>query len=169
MGIFSVAYSIGAAMYVSPEQAQNFMDEFEDLIHDIDGFGIFSHNLTIALPMFIPGFGMFWGLFSAWATGMAFSSFVTLAPELQNIPPLSILYLSPFGIMELAAYSLGISRSFLLIYTILKKLPITPSIKPTAIEIGIVVGLLLAGGYLEFYMLDLTQESGLQLPGMENT
>jgi hypothetical protein len=44
---------------VSEEEATLFMEEFEKLVLDIDAFGIFVHNTTIALPMFIPGFGVF--------------------------------------------------------------------------------------------------------------
>ena len=107
--------------------------------------------------MFIPGFGVAWGIFSAWSTGFAFAAIVTTIPEIQNIPPLTILFLSPFGLMEIIAYSLGISRSFILIRAITKKINLIQFIKPTIIEIGIVVGLLLAGGYLEFYMIELAQ------------
>ncbi|MBL7002061.1 MAG: stage II sporulation protein M [Nitrosopumilus sp.] len=150
---------------VSEEEANAFMEEFEELVLDIDAFGIFLHNSTIALPMFIPGFGVAWGLFSAWSTGFAFASIVSVTPEIADIPPLSILFLSPFGLMEIAAYSLGISRSFILIRAITKKINLISFIKPTVIEIGIVVGLLLAGGYLEFYMIELIQNEGLKMPG----
>lgn len=165
LGIFAAAYQIGSMSSVSEEEANAFMSEFEELILDIDAFGIFVHNTTIALPMFIPGFGVAWGLFSAWSTGFAFASIVMITPQLGEIPPLSILFLSPFGLMELVAYSLGISRSFILIRAISKKINLVPFIKPTVIEIGIVMALLLAGGYLEFYMLELAQEEGLELPG----
>ena len=163
--IFAVSYQIGSMSSVSEEEANAFMSEFEELILDIDAFGIFVHNTTIALPMFIPGFGVAWGLFSAWSTGFAFASIVMITPQLEEIPPLSILFLSPFGLMELVAYSLGISRSFILIRAISKKINLIPFIKPTIIEIGIVIVLLLAGGYLEFYMIELAQEEGLELPG----
>ena len=166
VAIFSAAYSIGAEIEVSEEEAQLFMEEFGELVDGIDGFGIFAHNTTLALPMFIPGFGIVWGLFSAWSTGMAFSAITTVTPELAEIPPLTILYLSPFGLMELTAYSLAISRSFMLIHAIIKKIPLNPQLKPTAIEVGIVVGLLLAGGYLEFYLIELAMESGLDMPGL---
>jgi len=165
LGIFAGAYQIGSMSSVSEEDANAFMSEFEELILDIDAFGIFVHNTTIALPMFIPGFGVAWGIFSAWSTGFAFASIVTIAPQLGEIPPLAILFLSPFGLMELFAYSLGISRSFILIRAISKKINLSPFIKPTVIEIGIVVALLLAGGYLEFYMIELAQEEGLDMPG----
>ncbi|MBT8252191.1 MAG: stage II sporulation protein M, partial [Nitrosopumilus sp.] len=36
---------------VSEDEANAFMKEFEALILDIDAFGIFSHNTTLALPM----------------------------------------------------------------------------------------------------------------------
>ncbi|WP_297441062.1 stage II sporulation protein M [Nitrosopumilus sp.] len=166
LGSFAAAYQIGSLSTVSDEEANMFMKEFEELVLDIDAFGIFTHNLTLALPMFIPGFGVGWGLFSAWSTGFAFASIAVTAPQIGEIPPLSILFLSPFGLMELAAYSLGISRSFILIRAVIKKIDLIKFLKPTLIEIGIVTGLLLAGGYLEFYMIELAQKEGLlDMPG----
>ncbi len=120
---------------VSEEEANMFMEEFKKLVLDIDGFGIFVHNTTIALPMFIPGFGIVWGLFSAWSTGYAFASIATIMPEIANISPLSILFLSPFGLMEIFAYSLGISRSFILIKAVITKTNLSQFIKPTIIGI----------------------------------
>ena len=165
LGIFTATYQAGSMSSVSEEEANAFMKEFEELILDIDAFGIFVHNTTIALPMFIPGFGIAWGLFSAWSTGFAFASIATTIPEVANVPPLAILFLSPFGLMEITAYSLGISRSFILIHAIIKKINLSPLIKPTVIEIGAVVALLLAGGYIEFYMIEMVQEEGLEMPG----
>ena len=161
VGLFAATFQIGSMSTVSVEEANAFMAEFEELVLDIDAFGIFIHNLTIALPMFIPGFGVVWGLFAAWSTGFAFAAIVVTAPQLADIPPLSILFLSPFGLMELVAYSFGISRSFILIRAIIKKIDLIPLLKPTLIEIGIMVGLLLAGGYLEFYMIELAREEGM--------
>lgn len=166
LGLFATAYQIGSMSTVSEEEASAFMTEFKELVLDIDAFGIFTHNLTIALPMFIPGFGVVWGLFAAWSTGFAFAAIVLTAPQLGEIPPLSILLLSPFGLMELVAYSFGISRSFILIRAVVKKIDLIQFIKPTLIEVGIVTGLLLAGGYLEFYMIELVQEEVLMdMPG----
>ena len=140
---------------VSLEDAELFMEEFNELIEDIDGIGIFLHNAMIAIVMFIPGAGVGWGLFSAFQTGQAFAAIALLTPEIASIPPLTLLYLSPFGLMELVAYSLGISRSYLLIYKIIKKISIKTDYKITATEIGIVIGLLLAGGFLEAYLIEV--------------
>ena len=112
LAIFTGIFQLGSMSTVSQDEADLFMEEFEKLVLDIDAFGIFVHNTTIALPMFIPGFGIFWGLFSSWSTGYAFAAIVTSMPEIAHISPLSILFLSPFGLMEISAYSLGISRSF---------------------------------------------------------
>ena len=166
LGIFAGAFQIGSMSSVSEEEADAFMSEFEDLVLDIDAFGIFVHNITIALPMFIPGFGVAWGIFAAWSTGFAFAAIASTVPEIADIPPLSILFLSPFGLIEVFAYSLGISRSFILIRAISKKINLIPFIKPTVIEIGIVLTLLLVGGYLEFYMIDLAQQEGLEMFGV---
>jgi len=165
LGIFTAAFQIGSMTSVSEEEAAAFMAEFEELVLDIDAFGIFTHNTIIALPMFIPGFGVVWGIFSAWSTGFAFAAIASTIPEIRDIPPLSILFLSPFGLMEIVAYSIGISRSFILIRAVSKKINLTQFIKPTAIEIGIVLILLLVGGYLEFYMIELVQQEGLEMPG----
>jgi hypothetical protein len=164
MGLFSVTFQLGSMTEVSEKDANIFMEEFEKLIEDIDAIGIFVHNTTISLPMFIPGFGVAWGLFSAWSTGFAFAAIVSITPELGEIPPLAILYLSPFGLMELGAYSLATSRSFILIRAITKKTNLRQFLKPTLIEIAILVGLLLAGGFLEDYMIKLSLEEGLEMP-----
>ena len=153
VAIFIGAYSIGAAMTVSDEDAMEFLKEFQLAIEGIDAVGIFTHNASIGLPMFIPGFGMIWGAFTAWSTGFAFSALATTNPLLESIPPLSVLLISPFGLMELAAYSIGMSRSMLLIHTIIKKNPLKNELRPTAIEVGIVIALLLAGGFIEFIMI----------------
>ena len=164
MGLFTVVFQIGTMSEVSEEEANIFMEEFEKLVMDIDAMGIFLHNTAISLPMFIPGFGVAWGLFSAWSTGFAFAAIVFIRPELGEIPPLALLYLSPFGLMEISAYSLATSRSFILIRAITKKTKLSLFLKPTLIEIAIVIGLLLAGGFLEDYMIKLAQEEGFQIP-----
>lgn len=148
-----MSYSIGTFSKLSNNESEQFRKEFQDIVKGIDALGIFTHNSSIALPMFIPGFGLAWGSFAAWSTGVAFSALVTTTPALQKIPPLALLYLSPFGLMELVAYSIGMSRSFLLINAIIRRRPIQKQITPTLIEIAIVVGLLLAGGFIEFYMI----------------
>ena len=164
--IFTVIFQLGSMSTVSEEEANLFMEEFEKLVLDIDAFGIFVHNTTIALPMFIPGFGIFWGLFASWSTGYAFTAIVTSMPEIGDISPLSILFLTPFGLMEIFSYSLGISRSFILIKAIITKTSLSQFIKPTIIEIGIVVLLLLVGGYVEFYMIELAQNESIEIPGL---
>jgi len=166
MGIFTAVFQLGSMSQVSEDEANIFMEEFDKLVKDIDAIGIFAHNATISLPMFIPGFGVVWGLFSAWSTGFAFAAIVSITPQLEEIPPLTILYLSPFGLMELCAYSLATSRSFILIREVAKKTNLTPLLRPTLIEIAVVVGLLLAGGFLEDYMIKLSQENALLIPNI---
>ena len=165
LAIFTGIFQLGSMSTVSEEESLLFMEEFEKLVLDIDAFGIFVHNTTIALPMFIPGFGVFWGLFSSWSTGYAFAAIVISMPEIANISPLSVLFLSPFGLMEIFSYSLAISRSFILIKAIITKTNLFQFIKPTIIEIGIVITLLLVGGYVEFYMIELVQNESIEMPG----
>ena len=159
VGLFSLSYQIGSMSEVSTEDALEFMKEFEELIEGIDAIGIFLHNLSISVAMFIPGFGIGWGFYTAWSTGYAFAAIVSVTPALSNIPALALLA-TPFGLMELTAYSIATSRSFILIHMIIRKTSLYSAIKPTAIEIGIAIGLLVAGGFLEDYMIKLSQETG---------
>ena len=154
LGIFTGIFQLGSMSTVSEEEAALFMEEFEKLVLDIDAFGIFVHNTTIALPMFIPGFGIFWGLFSSWSTGYAFAAIATSIPEIANISPLSILFLSPFALIKIKL--LEIANEYEEI-----------SIKPNGDKnkIGIVILLLLAGGYVEFYMIELVQNETIEMPG----
>ncbi|ABK78451.1 hypothetical protein CENSYa_1841 [Cenarchaeum symbiosum A] len=159
LGIFTLAYQIGAMWPVDTDEAQEFMDEFREQVEGIDALGIFMHNTRIALPMFIPGFGMAWGLFAAWSTGHAFASFASVTPALAELHPLSVLFTTPFGIMEVTAYSLAISRSYLLGVLMIKSRPIRPHIRMILIEIGIVLGLLIAGGVIEHQIIEMIGET----------
>lgn len=153
IAIFSIAYSVGSESNISEEDSKSFVKEFQHTVEGIDAIGIFTHNTSVALPMFVPGFGIAWGSFAAWSTGLAFKALVSTTPALAKLPPLAILYLSPFGVMELIAYSIGMSRSFLLINAILRKGNLREALRPTVIEIGIVVALLLAAAFIEYAMI----------------
>ncbi len=154
MTIFSVSFAVGAEIQVSEEESKIVLEQFEAIIEDIDAVGIFVHNVSLALPMFIPGLGVAWGAFSAFSTGMAFSVLQDAHPVLENIPALTIIFMSPFGLMEIAAYSIAMSRSYILLHKIIKKNPIRGDIRVTIIEVGILVGLLLAGGFIEYFLIE---------------
>jgi hypothetical protein len=61
---------------------------------------------------------------------------------LEGISPLAVLA-TPFGILEILAYGLAMSRSGLLAYQLVKKKPWREYLIPTGIEIGIVAVVLL--------------------------
>jgi len=158
MAIYSLSFQIGTTTEVSPQEANDFVQEFLSSTQDSDGFGFFLNNVSASLPMFVPGLGTILGIYSGWSTGFGFAALITMAPGLANIEPLTILYYSPYGIMELAAYSIAMSRSFHVVYSLVKKVNPISLIKPSLIEIGIVVGLLVTAGFLEEYMIKLAQE-----------
>ena len=82
MGIFSLVYQVSASIEPNEEEAILFAEEFTESMNQMDSFGIFIHNTTITLPMFIPGAGFVWGLYSSWETGFAFASLVSITPGL---------------------------------------------------------------------------------------
>ena len=160
VALFAAAFHAGGESTLTQEDAKAFMDEFEELIADIDGIGIFLHNMSLTLVMFIPGAGAAWGLVVAWSTGHAFAAIATLSPEI-TIPPLAALFLTPFGILEVATYAMATSRSCILALYLARRQSLRPLIKPTLIEIGIAAVLLLVGGLIEFYAIEsVRQEFG---------
>jgi len=154
LGIFSASFAIGAEVQVSEEESAIILEELESLIGEIDAVGIFAHNILLALPMFIPGFGIAWGAFAAFSTGMAFSVIQDANPMLANIPSLTILFMSPFGLMEIAAYSIAMSRSYMIVHKMIKRMPIRPDYRVIGLEVAILVGLLLTGGFVEYYFIE---------------
>jgi len=154
LGIFSASFAVGAEVQVSEEESEIVLEQFEILIAEIDAVGIFVHNTLLALPMFIPGFGIAWGAFAAFSTGMAFSVLQGANPMLENIPSLTILFMSPFGLMEIAAYSIAMSRSYMIVHKMIKRMPIRPDFRVIGLEIGILIGLLLIGGFVEYYFIE---------------
>ena len=88
--IFAAVYGSSAILSEPTEaEVQEIMDFFDSIVDTIDGIGIFAHNTTIAIPMFIPGFGVAWGLFSAYSTGFAFSAIATANPDIAQVNPLN--------------------------------------------------------------------------------
>ena len=154
LGIFSASFAVGAEIQVSEEESKIVLEELESLIAEIDAVGIFTHNTSLALPMFIPGFGIAWGAFAAFSTGMAFSVIQDANPMLENIPSLTILFMSPFGLMEIAAYSIAMSRSYMIIHKMIKRMSIRQDFRVIGLEIAIVVGLLLTGGFVEWHFIE---------------
>lgn len=150
---FLIAYSIGAAVPLSEEEANEVKKQFSEQIEGIDQYGIFLNNLRINLIMFIPALGVAFGAFSGFETGAVFGAIAKSNPVLQTASPL-LIFITPFGAMELFAYALGISRSGMLIYQIVKKKPWREYAVPTIIELGIVVAVLFAAAIIEWWFIE---------------
>ena len=73
---------------------------------------------------------------------------------LENIPSLTVLFMSPFGLMEVAAYSIAMSRSYMIVHKMIKRMSIRPDFRVIGLEIAIVIGLLLIGGFVEYYFIE---------------
>ncbi len=116
--------------------------------------GIFLNNFLISILMFVPGIGIAFGLFSGFSTG---NIFVIITRDLPiQIPPL-LVFLTIFGIMELVSYGIAISRSYLLLISMLKRTNIKENLIYAGIEIAIVAIILFFGAIIEW---DLIKQSG---------
>ena len=148
---FLIAYSAGAAVHMGKQQTEDLRRHFAEQIRGIDQNGIFINNARIALGMFVPAAGIGLGVISGFYTGMIFTA-IAATSALNNVPPLVIL-ITPFGIMEVFAYGIAISRSGIFIYQIVKKRSWREYAVPILIEIGIVILILLAGAVIEWQII----------------
>ena len=153
---FLIAYSVGASVPVDKQQTDDLRRHFAEQIKGIDQNGIFINNIKIALGMFVPAVGIGLGMISGFYTGMIFTA-IAQTSTLNHVPPLIIL-ITPFGIMEVFAYGIAISRSGIFIYQLIKKKPWREYAIPALVEIGLVLLILLVGALIEWQII--TQFSG---------
>ena len=148
LGIFYLGFSFRMDESFSKELSKNFINQ----ITDIDEFGIFLNNLKIALVMFIPVIGLIMGTISGFSTGLVFNSIMNLSDVTYSNP--LVIFLTPFGILELAAYGLAISRGCILFFEILKKKFTKKSLFYLLIEVALVSGMLFVGAIIEWMMIE---------------
>ena len=160
---FLATYSAGAYFPLSEEESAMVREQFAEQIEGIDAMGIFVNNVRIALVMFIPAAGAGFGGFVGFATGTVYSALVGVTPQLSGLPP-QLVFITPFGIMELMIYAMAMSRSGMLISRLVRDKPwrqeqrrtfYEDSLKPTFIELGIAVGVLFAAAIIEWELIQL--------------
>ncbi|MFQ5920991.1 MAG: stage II sporulation protein M [Nitrososphaerales archaeon] len=157
---FVLVYSAGAESSISLDEAQDLKDTFLEQTEGIDAIGIFLNNFRIAAMTFIPALGVAMGLFAAYSTGLIFKALAETTPQVAELPPLIILA-TPFGAMELISYGIAMSQSVILITAIFRKVHLKPVAVATMIQLGIVCVLLLAGAFIEMYMIESVSEEGV--------
>lgn len=152
LGVFYLGFVFKMDESFSKELSKNFMNQ----INDIDEFGIFFNNLKIALVMFIPVIGIVMGTISGFSTGLVFNSIMNISVTNNDslvLNPL-IIFLTPFGILELISYGLAISRGGILLLELVKRKFTRRSLLYLLLEIAIVSGMLFAGAVIEWMMIE---------------
>ena len=159
--VFLAVFVLGSEVDIPEDEARMLIGEFEGQFVGIQWYDIFVHNLTIALGMFIPFGGFVWGSTSALMTGIAFAAYSITSPEVINFSPL-LLFITPFGMMELAAYSIAMGTSLQLSISFTKVIRKKARIvdkgaklaKILLTRISVVVLLLVVGGFIEYEILE---------------
>jgi Stage II sporulation protein M len=147
LGLFQFGYLLKIDESISKELSKNFINQ----VKGTNQWGIFFNNFKIALVMFIPILGIVVGSFSAFSTGLIFNSIVNISH--MSYPNPLIIFLTPFGILELISYGLAISRGGIFFYEILKKRISKKSILYLFVEVGLVCIMLFIGALIEWNMI----------------
>jgi uncharacterized membrane protein SpoIIM required for sporulation len=148
LSIFYLGFSFKMEESMSKELSKNFINQ----VSNMDEFGIFLNNLKIALVMFIPVIGLVMGTISGFSTGLVFNSIMNLSDVTYSNP--LVIFLTPFGILELASYGLAISRGCILFFELLKKKFTKKSLFYLLIEVALVSGMLFVGAIIEWMMIE---------------
>jgi len=153
VGFFILAYTVGAIIPLSDEQASNIRRTLGEKNKNLNELGIFVNNVVPSLEMFIPAAGVGIGAYAAISTGQVYNAFAAANPALRAISPLSLL-ITPFAIMEIMAYAIAMSRSTMLTYCLIKRRQKWKEFMiPTIIEISIVVLILFIGSIIEWQII----------------
>lgn len=156
--MFYAGYSFKMDESFSKEVSKNFINQLGSL----DKISIFFNNLKIALVMFIPVIGIIMGTISGFSTGLVFNSMLDMSGGgggggdgvvVASYSNPLIIFLTPFGILELVSYGIAISRSGILIFEILKREFAKRSFIHLIIEIMLVSGLLFMGAIIEWILI----------------
>ena len=150
MIVFLIANYAGAAFVkVNINEAKIIKRGFQAEFRGTHQYDIFIINSRGALEMFLPVFGIAYGAFS---TGLVLNAYSHTSPLISHISPLLILF-TPYGILELIAYGIAISRSGILSYQLVKDRNKSKSwqeyVIPAGVEVGIVLLVLLIASIIE--------------------
>ncbi len=152
MLFFLSIFYLGFSFKMDESFSKELLKNFKNQINDIDEFGIFLNNLKIALVMFIPVIGLVMGTISGFSTGLVFNSIMNLSDVTYSNP--LVIFLTPFGILEIASYGLAISRGCILLFELLKKKFTKKSLFYLLIEVALVSGMLFVGAIIEWMMIE---------------
>ena len=149
-----IVCAIGTLLPVDQETLANISQQIEetrDLIRSLDFLSaslyIFSHNFALCLVMFIPLFGVGFGMYVMLSTG-----YVTEIDALahQTLPSVAFIsyFILPHFWAEFISYALAMSQSILITWGLYKK-EFSKTLAETLKIIGITAALLFAAALIE--------------------
>jgi uncharacterized membrane protein SpoIIM required for sporulation len=151
IAVFVLSFYVATNLQVDSEEAKLIVEQIRTKNVGIGQIEIFLNNLLIGLSMFIPAVGAGLGVYSGIETGMVISALGSLSLLPANFSAIGSVILTPFGILEIIAYGIAISRSGLLTYKLIKRKKSWKKeyIYPTLIEMAIFTAILLIGSIIE--------------------
>jgi uncharacterized membrane protein SpoIIM required for sporulation len=126
------------------DQIQEGIKEM-DLLHST--MAIFTNNFLICLIMFVPIVGQFFGLYVLYNTGLVIAA-VSLHRGYHPLPAFLSVFILPFGWMEFVSYSIALSESSWLLWSIVHRRG-RKELMYLAIMIGVCGLILLGAAFIE--------------------
>lgn len=145
----------GTLMPLGDAEANMLSDQIGQMLTENNDFtsltiAIFINNCRICLIMFIPVFGVAFGMLSLFSTGVVIKA-LSIVQGVPSSLMLLALIIGPIFWIEFVAYSLGMTESVWLFRRLTQRR--WRELKRVAIFIGITVGLLAIGAVVESWMI----------------
>jgi len=158
IGVFfafaAIIMAVGASLPVNPIEADQIYNELQQELPQLGNIQfIFGNNFMHTLILFTPFFGLIWGAFIFFNTGVVLA-IMGSATHINAEILLILLFLSPHTWLELIAYSLALSQNVLLMMAIFKG-QFKEELKRTCIIITICALILLLAAVVEVILISL--------------
>jgi len=149
-----IVCAIGTLLPVDQETLTNISQQIEEtrnFIRSLDFLSaslyIFSHNFALCLLMFIPLFGVGFGMYVMLSTGYA-TEVDALAHQISPSVAFMLYFILPHFWAEFISYALAMSQSILITWGLYKK-DFSRTLAETLKIIGITAALLFAAALVE--------------------
>ena len=157
---------IGTLVQLNAQDAKQLSDSANAVITDNPTYpslvvAIFLNNFKLCLVMFIPIFGAVFGLFTLFSTGVGIRAILDTqsasgaSAAISTISPttaiLALVFAGLTFLLEYVSYSIGIAESIWLYRRLTQRK--WRELKNTAILIGVVAVLLIAGALVESWVI----------------
>ncbi len=150
--LISLTYGASQGNEIEFEVANQILTEVQTMAGKVTWFLIFTNNVSLTLPAFIPLIGAVWMSYVQFNTGWHLGA-IAKVYNINYLVATSIVLTSIVGLIEYSAYTIALGESLFLVYAATQGEFQRRVIQHSWLSITVVVSLLFLGGIVEAFLL----------------